>query len=223
MDKLAVLTIGQSPRVDAIPDIKDALGSEIQIVEFGILDRFSEEEAIEGLYPSYGDRVLVSRLKSGRGIKMAEKKVHELVQETITYIEEDGIDKILLLCTGKFPNYKYKGLLIMPYEIIHGLVKILAKEKKIGIIVPNEEQVESSIKLWKETGIEVVAKSASPYEEELEKLENIANQFKDEDVLFIVLDCMGYSKNMKKIVQERSGKPVILSRTLIVQILKELF
>ncbi len=223
MNKLGILTIGQSPRVDAIPDIKEVLGNEIHIVEYGALDRFSEEEAIEKLYPLEEDKVLVSRLKSGREIKMSEEKAHILVQETITTIEEDGIDKILLLCTGKFPQYKYKGLLIMPYEIIHGLTKILGKEKKIGIIVPNEDQLENSIRFWGETGIKVVAKAVSPYSGSIEEFQSKASEFKKEDIPFILLDCMGYSTAMKKIVQERSGKPVILSRTLVGRIVKELF
>ena len=50
MNKIGILTIGQSPRVDVIPDMKDVLGNEIQIIEHGILDKFEEEEAINALY-----------------------------------------------------------------------------------------------------------------------------------------------------------------------------
>lgn len=223
MDKLAILTIGQSPRIDAVSDIETVLGNGVHVVEYGALDRFSEEEAIEKLKPSDNERVLVSRLRSGREIKMSEEKVHKLVEETINIIERDGIDKTLLFCTGKFPQYKYKGLLIVPYELIHGITKILAKEEKVGIIIPNEDQVESSIRFWAESGVKVVVKTVSPYTEGIEEFSKKAKDFKDEDVSFIVLDCMGYSMEMKKMVLEKSKKPVLLSRSFVGSVVKELF
>lgn len=223
MTKLAVLTIGQSPRVDLIPDMKKVLGEEIDIVEYGILDKFKEEEAIKLLKPLEGDTVLVSRLNSGKEIVMSEEKVYPLVQEYISYIEAQNIDNILLLCTGKFPDFNFKGMLIKPFDIVHSVVKGLANSKKVGLIVPDENQIENSLKLWKDTGVEGSIKFATPYDKDTENLGKIAEDFKDEDIPFIVLDCMGYSTEMKKIVQERSGKPVILSRTIIARVVKELF
>ena len=223
MNKIGILTIGQSPRVDVIPDVVNVLGNEIEIIEHGILDKFTEEEAISNLYPEENDTVLVSRLRTGREIKMAEDKVYTLVQEYISLMESENIQNVLLLCTGKFPDFKFNGILIKPFDIVHSVVKSLANDRKIGLIVPNEDQICSSTKFWSETGVGVLAKSASPYDEDVEKLIEVSERFRDEDVSFIVLDCMGYSVKMKKIVQERSGKPVILSRTIVARVIKELF
>lgn len=223
MNKIGILTIGQSPRVDVIPDVVNVLGNEIEIIEHGILDKFTEEEAIGGLYPEKNDTVLVSRLRTGREIKMAEGKVYTLVQEYISLMESENIHKVLLLCTGKFPDFKFNGILVKPFDIVHSVVKSLANDRKIGLIVPNEDQICSSTEFWGETGVDVLAKSASPYDEDTLKLAKASEKFKDEDVSFIVLDCMGYSVKMKKIVQERSDKPVILSRTIVARVIKELF
>lgn len=223
MNKVGILTIGQSPRVDVIPDMKDVLGNEIQIIEHGILDKFEEEEAINALYPEKNDTVLVSRLRTGKEVKMAEDKVYPLVQEYILAMESENIHKVLLLCTGKFPDFKFDGILIKPFDIVHSVVKTLANGRKVGLIVPNEDQICSSTKLWSETGVNTLAKSVSPYDTNIEKLMKVSEDFKDDDVPFIVLDCMGYSVKMKKIVQERSGKPVILSRTIVARVIKELF
>lgn len=223
MNKIGILTIGQSPRVDVIPDIVNVLGNEIEIIEHGILDNFTEEEAISTFYPEKNDTVLVSRLRTGREIKMAEDKVYTLVQEYISLMESENIHKVLLLCTGKFPDFKFNGILIKPFDIVHSVVKSLANDRKIGLIVPNEDQICSSTESWSETGVDVLAKSASPYDEDTLKLMKVSERFKDEDIPFIVLDCMGYSVKMKKIVQERSGKPVILSRTIVARVIKELF
>ena len=221
--RIAVLTIGQSPRVDVMPDIEAILGDEIQIIEYGILDPYEEEEAIEALKPKEGESILVSRLASGRGILMSEEKVHLLVQESISMIENMGIQKLLLLCTGEFPDYEYNGLLMKPYDIVHNIVKSLAGDKKVGIIVPDEKQKNKAYENWGKTKVDIVPKSASPYIGDFTDLINVSDEFKEEEVSFIVLDCMGYSSEMKKIVQERSEKPVILSRTIIARVIKELF
>ena len=44
--KIGALTIGQSPRKDVIPEMREVLGTEVDIVEKGVLDDLSLEEVI---------------------------------------------------------------------------------------------------------------------------------------------------------------------------------
>ena len=94
----------------------------------------------------------------------------------------------MLLCTGKFPDFKFNGILIKPFDIVHSVVKTLANGRKVGLIVPNEDQICSSTKLWSETGVNTLAKSVSPYDTNIEKLMKVSEDFKDDDVPFIVLE-----------------------------------
>lgn len=50
MRKLGVVTIGQAPRVDLIPEIKPILGEDVKVVERGALDGLSLKE-VEAFYP----------------------------------------------------------------------------------------------------------------------------------------------------------------------------
>jgi protein AroM len=42
--KVGTLTIGQSPRIDIIPEIRDVLGPSVEIVEKGALDGLNLEQ-----------------------------------------------------------------------------------------------------------------------------------------------------------------------------------
>lgn len=221
MKKVATITIGQSPRVDLVPEILKYMGDNIEIVEYGILDSYTYEKAYNILRPSEGDNVLVSRMRDGKQIRMKEQLVYELVQRCIYSIESEGINTIFILCTGKFPEFEHKGLLIEPFSLLHSIVNNVAKGK-IGVIIPDGSQIDQSLKYWEESGNEISIKAISPYKDFYDNVEKEALQLKEEDVPLIVLDCMGYSLEMKDKVKQITGKPVLLPRIVMAKLLEEL-
>ena len=64
MKKIGAITVGQSPRVDLIPEIQPILGDSVEIIQAGALDGLSKEE-IAKFVPRPGENVLVSRLTDG--------------------------------------------------------------------------------------------------------------------------------------------------------------
>ena len=72
--KVGTLTIGQSPRTDVIPGIRDVLGPNIEIVEKGALDGLDLED-VKKFYPGPNDYILVTRMRDGTEVKIAEKHV----------------------------------------------------------------------------------------------------------------------------------------------------
>lgn len=220
MKKVAAITIGQSPRVDLVPEIKKYL-NDLEIVEYGILDPYTYEEAEAILKPSQGDNVLVSRMRDGRQIKMKEQLVYGLVQDCIYKIENEGINTIFLMCTGKFPEFEHKGLFLEPFSLIHSIVNNITNGK-IGVIVPDALQIPQLIKYWNESGNDIVIRAASPYKDFDKEVEKAALELKKEDIPLIVMDCMGYSLSMKEKVKELTGKPVLLPRVIMTKLLEEL-
>jgi protein AroM len=221
MERVATITIGQSPRVDLIPEISKLMRDDIEIIEYGILDPYTYEEAKNMLRPDKGDNVLVSRMRNGRQIEMKEELVPVLIQKCINNIEREGINIILLLCTGKFPKLEYKGLLLEPFLLLHSIVKDVASGK-IGVIVPDNSQIDQSIEYWEEGGNEIFVRAVSPYKSFFDNIEKEALDFKKEELSLIVLDCMGYSLEMKEKVKEITGKPVLLPRIVMAKLLEEL-
>jgi protein AroM len=68
--RLGLVTIGQTPRTDVVPEMAEVLGPGIEIVERGALDGL-DIQAITALAPGPGDEVLVTRLRGGAPVFVA--------------------------------------------------------------------------------------------------------------------------------------------------------
>lgn len=211
--KVGFVTIGQSPRMDVVPEIKPLLG-DVEIYECGALDGLTIKE-IQGLAPGKQDYVLVTRLRDGTQVKLSRNKIVKRLQECVDRLEKE-VDVIGVLCTGEFPGLKSKKLLVEPSLLSLKTVESLSVSK-LGVIVPDPRQVELTRKKW---GGGVDVESVSPYTGNEGELKKAAEALKHCDV--IVLDCIGYNINAKKIVRKITGKPVILPRTLMARIMGEL-
>jgi protein AroM len=60
----------------------------------------------------------------------------------------------------------------------------------------------------------------SPYTGTLEDLRKASEELSDRDL--VVLDCIGFGKEAKRVVAAASGKPVLIPRTLMARVLREL-
>ena len=111
--------------------------------------------------------------------------------------------------------------MIKPQEILPGVVEKIAGGKKLGIIVPEKEQIPQMRQWWSVDSENLIAACGSPYGE-IKHVEAAAEELRDQGAELVYLDCMGYTREMKKKVSEITGKPVILPRMLIVRIINEL-
>lgn len=216
--KIGMITIGQSPRNDVIAEIRDILGR-LEIVESGCLDKLTNDQ-IESMKPEEREPFLVTVLRDGSSVQVSREKTVKLLQQRIKEFENRDVTSIILLCTEDFSNLESKKLLIEPGKLIHGLVEgILTTEKKIGVIVPCSEQIGQTEKKW--SHLNPVIAVASPYENP-EKIQEAARELRAKNVDLTVLDCIGYTRQMKQKVKEITGKPVILARTLLAGASREL-
>jgi len=216
--KIGMVTIGQSPRNDVVPEIRDILG-QVEIVERGCLDGLTREQ-IESLKPKEREPFLVTLLRDRSSVQVSEEKIINLLQQRIKELENEDVNLIVVLCTGDFPNFKLKKLIIKPGKLIHKLVQgILTEEKKVGVIIPSSRQMEQTKEKWSD--VNPVVAAASPYENS-EKIEEAAKTLQAKNVDLTVLDCMGYTRQMKQKVQKITGKPVILARDIVARVSKEL-
>lgn len=219
---IGAITIGQSPRTDITADILPLLPEGMRLAEYGALDDMEYEEIMAQFAPAPGDEVLVSRMRDGRQAKFTERFVTPLVQKKIDQAEAEGASAVILFCTGVFPGFRHKGLFLEPQPLFHAVAKKLAGGKRIGVLVPEPDQVEQAYRAWGDSGVEILAASASPYLE-MERIEKAAECFRDQGLAFICADCMGFSVEMKHRIQEIAGIPVLLPRTMVVRVVCELF
>jgi len=220
--RLGMITIGQAPRTDVAPILEGALGEGTELIQVGALDGMVESDIREQLYPEGSDdHVLTSRLANGQAVVFSRNKIKPLIQQKINELEGQGIGQILLLCTGVFSGLTTaNALLYEPDRLLPPLLKALAGERRLGVIGPLEQQAESLRLKYGPYGLEPVYASASPYAPDREAFRNAARSLNGRADL-IILDCMGYTKEMRSWVTEELDIPVILSNALIGKILSE--
>ncbi|WP_449598923.1 AroM family protein [Niallia sp. Marseille-Q9988] len=221
MKKLGMITIGQAPRSDVAP-ILEKYVDKAEIIQVGVLDGMSKEYIEKNLFPEEGDYVLTSRLVTSESVIMSREKIKPILQEKIYYLEELGITQILLLCTGVFPGLKTKkSYLIEPDHIIPPTINALVGNRKLGVIVPLENQIKTSFPKYAPFGLNPVFKVASPYKMDVENFKSAALELKKE-VDIILLDCMGYTEYAREMVAEIADKPVILSNAIMAKLVSEM-
>lgn len=217
---LGAVTIGQSPRVDLVPEMAEWLGSDVEIREAGALDDLRPDE-IAALAPAEGDYVLVSRLRDGRCARMAEHRILPLVQQKIEQLYREGADVVVLLCTGQFPAFQTPGLLVLPEPLVYSVTGALAKGCRLGVLCPDPQQVRQDTQAWQPFCRETVVRAASPYLPG-DELTSAAQELRSAQVDLIVMNCMGYTQEMQRRVRAIAGVPVLLARRLVARVLAEL-
>jgi protein AroM len=224
--KLATITIGQSPRIDLVPELQQYLGDEIQIIEFGALDDYTLTEIENKFSPGPTDQVLVSRLRNGAEVKLAERHIVKLIQQKLELIASQNFEIVLLLCTGKFSALTSSAFLIQPQPLLYSVIKnLIWQQKELAVIVPKREQIELAQQNWLDLGINAEVTAASPYQNHQNNfaLAKAAAKLKDKSAPIIYLDCMGYNQQMKKEVAHLTGKQVVLAREMAALVIKGLF
>ncbi len=204
-----------------IPEIQAILGNDVEIIEAGALDDLTRGQIAE-IAPKPGDYVLVTRLRDGSSVQVAEHHILPLMQGHIDRVIEKGAEVVALVCTGEFPAFKTSRLLLEPQKVLYHFVAGIARGRRVGVVVPVPEQIEETIKRWKTVGGSALqVEAASPYKD-VSELEEASSRLKGWGAELVVLDCMGFTTAMKARAAELTGVPVVLPRTVLARTLSEL-
>ena len=220
MIKIGMLTIGQTPRVDLLPTMIEFLGDCYEIVEAGALDDLSLDD-VRGIEIQPDDYVLVSRMRDGTEVKITKRFVVPRVQEKISELEKKGVSLTVIMCTGAFPQYESKGLVVTPQEILKGILNGALKKGRLGVVYPTEEQMPGAQTNFGSNDVETYADTISPYEG-AEELEALAGRLSSQNLDLILLNCFGFNSEFKKYIAETTGVPTIQSNAVVARVLKEL-
>lgn len=223
MRTIGVVTIGQSPISDVVAEleriIKDSRTSQtVTFLQKGALDGLTADE-IAGLRPTEEKDHLVTKLRNGTEVAVDKHGICPRVQQAILDLNGEGADIIALLCSDEFPPLRSEAPLILPANLLSGVLSSISIKGKLGVMVPSEKQVGATIAVYQELGFEPIVVGASPYANGNEIL-NAANGLREE-VALVVMDCFGYNLEMKSQVRKITGTPVILVRSLLAFTLSE--
>ena len=220
--RIGMISVGQSPRPDILSVFKETWGNQTEMIEIGALDGLSHED-VEQMAPSEGDAVLVVKMADGQQHIVGRKHLIPRIEACAdTLIQTRQVTAMLLLCTGDFRSFRYSVPFIIPQKIVDNTISALVGSgQTVGVMIPAEEQQKQMRRNLTCSGIVPVFASASPHLGE-EGIVEAAHQLKRYNVDFIVMHCFGYTREMRDIVREATGKPVLLSNMLVAKVTGEL-
>lgn len=202
-----------------MPEMASWLGP-VQTLERGALDGMQEEEILD-LQPEPDDYALVTRLRDGSSAIIAKRHILPRIQNAITDLEKEGTDAVLLLCTGEFPSFEHERPLLTADRLLVDGVRAIAQETRIGILCPLPEQEQFTHEKWSTVSSDLHVAPGSPYSGDLADLAPGARQMRTAEVEYVVLDCMGYTQEMKEFVKRESGAPTLLARSVVARLTAE--
>lgn len=207
-----------------MPDIEPLLPG-VEILERGALDGFTDAE-LDGLVQRSRDPVLATRRRDGKEIIVAEEDVMEGLRAGIEDLNTCDVEAILLLCTGTFPELESRSPLLYPEHLVSHFVRALCRECLVGVMTPAEAQIPFQRNRWAEAlgGMaRVEVTQASPYAGDVLKgIEVAAQDLSAWGAEMIVMDCLGYTREMRALARQVSGKSVVLARTVVARAAAEL-
>ncbi len=213
--KVTVITMGQSPADPSQSDVYRSLSQAADTEMRGLLDGMCEDE-MEALRPLGEEMFIVSTIRSGRGVQIAERHAMRLAEERLIKAQQGGSCAALILCTGHFEIPPLNMPVWVPEKILFSLFRAMGI-KKLGAIVPEEGQKGSSLNYYRE--FSPIVHAASPYGPK-EKVAEAAAAFRDSDVDIVLADCMGFTEALGNIISRESGKQVFVPRVALPALIK---
>ncbi|HLJ61180.1 MAG TPA: AroM family protein [bacterium] len=225
MRTVGFVTIGQSPRLDLIDEFDRAL-QHARLVQAGALDGLSDAE-IAQFAPRDDDAVLVSRLRTGREVRLAHGCVAPRVQAAVRRLESEGADLIVLLCTGDFPDLVSRGAVVCPNRMFPHVVaaalegvRAPGREARLGVTVPDAAQVPWAETHWGRLA-PATAVTVSPYSES-GALDAAGRALAAAGVSLVVMDCIGYTRAMQGALARAAAAPAVFATGAVSMIVREL-
>lgn len=219
--KIGIITIGQSPRTDVVPEMTAFFGEGIEVLERGALDGLTLEQVRE-YAPDASMVHLCTRMRDGSEVVVAKEKLLPRIQEAIDELNLQRVALILLMCVGEFPQFRSTSLVVEPQKIVdHCVEGLIGASHRLGIVIPIPEQEAWVRETFSNLTTSITVTVASPYAEQNDLLAAAAILNKAACDL-IVMYCMGFNRQLTRPIREITAKPVIVSSTIVARTVGEL-
>jgi DNA-binding CsgD family transcriptional regulator len=208
--RVAFVGVGQSPRLDVVPEVIAQLDLPIAVTEFGALDGLSDRD-IADLAPSVSEHSLITRLSDGSDVVVSKPRVAERLARILAQFAPGDFDLVVILSTGLFRDFESRCPMVNAQRAIEaGILALAAHGDVIGIVQPLAQQVQE-VSIPALASYRVLLSHASPGDRD-----GLARALVDlAESEIIVLNSVGFSEVDRAMVARASGKPVVLARRLV--------
>lgn len=109
--------------------------------------------------------------------------------------------------------------ILEPRRLLRAWVEgIIRSDDTLGIVMPETEQLQQTVEKWNEYTLCTAA--GSPYGEPTE-IDQAAMELGTEPDI-VLMDCIGYTTEMKRTVRKSTDASVLLSRSVLAKTLSEI-
>ena len=223
MERIGMVTVGQSPRDDLVPFMTPHFSRPVQVLEAGALDQLALPE-IRALGPEPGETGIVARLRDGSETLLSHAKILPRVQACADRLQAQGAEILVVLCGADWSALVTKVLVVNPGRVFPAIVSALAGGRRLGVIKPSAGQLDQARRQFAERGIEAHVTAASPYcgEARLAEARRAAEALRAAGVDVVWMTCVGMDEAMREVVSGVVGTPVILARSILARVIDEL-
>lgn len=222
--RIGMATIGQAPRNDVVPAMRDWLPPDTLIIERGALDGLTTPET-EPYWADPGQPGIVTRLQNGDSVLLSHARILPLMQAAVDdLVENHGVDLLVILCGADWSVLQSPRLIVNPGTLFPAIIGALSAGRHLGIIKPDVGQVAKEQARYAERGVTATVTSASPYTgpQRLEDARAAAVTLRDAGCELVWMTCVGMDQAMRDVVAEVTGVPVILAQALLARNVAEL-
>lgn len=208
--RVASLTVGQTPRVDVLPDILAHMTLPVEVEEFGALDGLSDAE-IAALAPRADELCLITRLRDGREVLVSKPRVAERLEAICRSLDSQRFDLVVILSTGLFREFESPCPMVNAQRAMEASVDaIAAAGQTVGLIYPVHRQVAEN------AGYSVPGVSLRFSYAESGVADSLREAATDLDSCdLIVLNSVSFTEADRVVVTQHTGKQVILARRMV--------
>lgn len=212
--RVAFLTLGQTPRSDMLPEILNHLDADIEAVEYGLLDGVTPAE-MHALAPGPGDHSLITRLRDGSDVVVSKAWIRERIAEVCGTVLDDRVDLVVLLSTGLIASVRPLCATLSSERVVDRTIEaLISAGQSIGMVVPLREHIEEVVReTAKDTGVPGAVTGAVALPGDRAALLAAVEALDDKDI--IILHSISYGEADRALVMAASGKPVVLARRAV--------
>ena len=209
------MPLGQTPRNDWLDPIQRLVGDSVEVVQHGCLDGLSYEDIL-ALDQRADDHMLATALPAagGKRVTFAKRHVLDRMQENLDKVAAEGADIVAVCCSEKWPvSYTFDGQWIEVFSVMHDLVTGMGYRGKGVVFYHVEGQKQATIDRWADVEDQdfiylADGRSDAEHEAIMQELEKASYEY-------AVLDCFGFSLELRDQIQKRLGIPAYLPLTAL--------
>jgi len=165
MTTIGFATIGQSPRTDLVPYLKERLPDHVRAIEAGALDGLSAGQIAEldddgpGLH-------MVTLLRDGTSVRLSFDRVLPEMQAKVDGLVDQGANMVVILCGANWQAITAEVPVLNPGLLFPRAVQGLAGASRLAVIRPAAVQVPGTLREYRENlGLDATVTSAFPYDD----------------------------------------------------------